>query len=136
VVTTLVTASLMLRLLVATPPWAAVTGESNVADPLVADRRTSDGVLFGSRAAEATCDGAGSPVERAVAGLSVACRRVAVLVGETSAAEGLATIPPVAASATCDVLGTLGAPLRRVSVGAAEGFVEVVGPSRPCVRAI
>jgi hypothetical protein len=132
----LVTASLVLRLLVATPPWAAVTGESNVADPLVAERRTSDDVLLGSRAAEATCDGAGSPVERVDAGLSVACRRVAVLVGETSAAEGLATSAPVAASATCDVLGMLGAPLRRVRVGAAEGFVEAVGPSRPCVRAI
>jgi hypothetical protein len=58
-----------------------------------------------------------------------------VLVGETSAAEVLATTAPVAASAVCDVLGTLGAPLRLVRVGAADGLVEAVGPSRPSVRA-
>lgn len=135
VVTTLVTASLAWRLFVATPVCAAVTGESIVAEPLDVDRRTSVGVLAGSLDAEATCDGTGSPARRAVAALSVACRRVAMLVGETSMAEVLVTIAPVAASATCDVLGTLGAPLRRVRVAAADGLVEAVGPSRPWVRA-
>ena len=131
VVTRLVTASLALRFVVATPDCAAVTGESIVAEPLDADRRTSVGVLAGSLDAEATWDGAGSPARRAAAALSVAWRRVAVLVGETSAAEVLATTVPVAASASCVALGTLGAPLRRASVGAADGLVEAVGPSRP-----
>jgi hypothetical protein len=44
VVTTFVTALSVLRVMVATPDWAAVTGESIAADPL-AERRTFAGVL-------------------------------------------------------------------------------------------
>ena len=44
VVTTLVTALSVLRLIVATPDWAAVTGESIAAEP-VAERRTVAGVF-------------------------------------------------------------------------------------------
>jgi hypothetical protein len=58
-----------------------------------------------------------------------------MLVGETSAADVLAITAPVAASAACSVLGTLGTPLLRVSVGTDVGSVEAVGPSRPWVRA-
>jgi hypothetical protein len=61
---------------------------------------------------------------------------VAVLDGETSPLVVEATTAPAAASAVAATFGKLGAPERRVSVGAADGFVEAVGPSRPCVRAI
>jgi hypothetical protein len=56
---------------------------------------------------------------------------VAVLVGETSLALCDATTVPAAASAVGAAAGRLGAPERRVSVGAAAGLVEVVGLSRP-----
>jgi hypothetical protein len=137
VVTTFVTALSVLRLVVATAPdWAATTGESMGAEPAAAERRTSVGEAGCSVAVEATCDGVGSPLAGAETALSVACRRVAVLAGETSPALVVATTVPAAASAVLAVDGKLGAPERRVSVGAADGLVEAVGPSRPCERAM
>lgn len=64
----------------------------------------------------------------------MACLRVAVLAGDISVIVELANIAPVAASAVCAAAGKLGTPLARVSVGAAVGLVETVGPSRPPTR--
>lgn len=137
VVTTFVTALSVLRLVVATAPaCGAITGASIAAVPVAEERRIIAGVAVGSVADEASCAGDGSPLAAAATGLSVACRRVAVLVGETSLALCEATTVPTAASAVCETFGKLGAPERRVSVGAAVGLVEVVGLSRPCERAI
>lgn len=98
VVTTFVTAVLVLRLVVATDPACdATTGESEADWPVAAVRRTIVGEAVGCVAAEAIWAGAGSPVALAVCGLSVACRRVARLVGETSAeAVGAETVPAAA----------------------------------------
>ncbi len=137
VVTTFVTALAVLRLAVATAPaLGATTGASIGAEPAAAERRTSVGVVGDCVAVEATCDGDGSPLAGAAVALSFACRRMAVLLGETSPARLVATTAPAADSAVAAVLGKLGAPERRVSVGAAVGLVEAVGPSRPSERAI
>lgn len=134
VVTTFVIALSVLRLIVATPDWAAVTGESIAAEP-VAERRTVAGVLVGWLA-EATCNGDGWASMRAAAGLSMDWRRVAVLAGEISPFAGADATAPAADSAAGETAGRLGAPLRRVSVGAAAGSAAIAGASRPWARAV
>jgi hypothetical protein len=68
---------------------------------------------------------------RATAGLSTVCRRVTVLAGETSPLAAADATAPAADSAASETAGKLGAPLRRVSVGAAVGSAAIAGASRP-----
>ena len=72
---------------------------------------------------------------RAAAGLSTACRRVSVLAGEISPLAGADATAPAGDSAARETAGRLGAPLRRVSVGAAVGSAATAGASRPWARA-
>jgi hypothetical protein len=110
VVTALATAVCVLRLAVGVGLLLAATaGESLAALPLVA--RRVGVVVEGVVAAEATCAALGSPAEGAACGVAAVCRRVAVLVGDTSAADVLAVVAAAGASAEATTFGRLGAPV-------------------------
>jgi hypothetical protein len=136
VVTAFATADCVLRLAVGVVLLLAATvGESLAALPVVA-RRIGVVVADGAVAADASCAARGSPLDGAACGLGAVCRRVAVLVGETSLAAVLALVVAAGVSAAWATFGKLGAPVWRVSVGVVLGVAVAAGLSRPWLRAI
>jgi hypothetical protein len=88
VVTMLATAAAVLRVvLVAELGDSPMTGES-VAELVAVARRAGEDELDGEATLEAICDGLGRPIAVAAWVAASLCRRVAVLVGESSPAEG------------------------------------------------
>ncbi len=134
VVTTLATPLLVLRVEATAAGEGVAEGDSEGASDCDVALRVALGLVTAIGLVAATCAGTGSPAVVEACGAAVAWRRVAVLAAAISVDADADVLGAVAAGSIFVALGTLGAPVFRVSVAIAAGLGCAVGFSLAWAR--